>query len=155
PIIEFLGRVIARRFQLGLESGHLDEPGKIAPGPDRDDDVRDVDPQDADVFLLDANPIHILHFVPRFESDDQVDILLMSNAFDAEHRGHVDDADAAHFHMVAGNFRAGAYDLPAIDQRYLGDIVGHQAVASFDQSQHTLAFADPALAAQDHSHPEN
>ncbi len=42
------------------------------------------------------------------QGDDEVERFSLRMALDAEHGGDVDDADAAHFHVVARQFRAGA-----------------------------------------------
>ena len=75
--------------------------------------------------------------------------LFLADGFDPKHGSDVDDTDAAHFHVVAGDLGAGAHDFPAIHQRDLRHIIGHETVAAFDQRQHALALADAALAAND------
>ena len=79
----------------------------------------------------------------------------VANALDAEHRGDVDDADAANFHVVARQFGAGADNFAAVHQRDLRHVIGDQAVAALDERQHCLAFADAAFAANQHAHAED
>ncbi len=67
----------------------------------------------------------------------------------------VDDANAAHLHVVARQFGAGAEHFAAIHQRGLDHVVGHQAVAALDQGQHRLALANAAFAADDGAHAED
>src|SRR5262249_51564192 len=100
-------------------------------------------------------PVHILHVVPGFQCDHEVHAFLTANAFDAEHRRHVDDADAANFHVIAGELRAGADHFVSVHERDLGDVVGHKTVTAFDQGEHTFTFADAAFAADDHAYAED
>ena len=79
----------------------------------------------------------------------------MAYASDTEHRRHIDDANTAHLHVVAGDFRARAHDLAPIHQGNFGDIIGNQTVATLDQRQNTLALTDPALASQNHTDTQN
>src|SRR6267154_6865075 len=79
----------------------------------------------------------------------------MANASDAEHCRDIDNANASNLHVVAGNLRAGADNLPAIHQSDFGDIISDQAITSFDQRQHALTLPDTALAPQDYSHTKN
>ena len=152
PVVQFLGRVVAGGLEFGLEGGDLDEAGKVATGADGDDDVGDVHAENFHVFLLHAQAIHILNLVPGFEGDDEVHPFLMPDGPDTEHGGDVDDANAAHFHVVAGQGGAGAIDLAPVQQGDLGDVIGHQAVTALDEGQHTFAFADAALALDDDAH---
>src|SRR5215475_2996495 len=106
-VVEFFGGVVAAGFELGLKGGDFDEAGEIASGPNGDGDVRNVDAKDLNVFLFHAEAIHVSDFVPGFEGDDEVDFFVLADAFDAEHGGNVDDADATNFHVIAGNLGAG------------------------------------------------
>src|SRR6185437_451540 len=148
-IVQFFGGVVAGHFQLGLVRGDFDEARQIAAGPNGNRDVRDVHAKDFDVFLFHADPVHVRDFVPSFQGDDEVDAFFAADAFDAEHGGDVDDADAAHFHVVARQLGAGADDFAAIHERDFGDVVGHQTVAAFNQREDAFAFADAAFAADD------
>jgi hypothetical protein len=80
------------------------------------------------------------------ERDDEIEAFFLADGLDAEHLRDVDDADAAHFHVVARQFGAGAEHVAAVHQHGLHHIVGHEAVTAFDQRQHGLAFADAAFA---------
>src|SRR5439155_17112681 len=117
--------------------------------------MRDVDAKHLDVFLLDSQPVHIGHFVPGFQSDNQIHSFLLADASDAEHGGDVDDADSAHLHVVAGQFGGCAHEFAAIHEHDLGRIVRHEAVTALDQRQHALALANTALAPKDHADTEN
>src|ERR1019366_9701517 len=132
-IVQFLGGIITGQFKFGLERGHFDEPGQIAPGPHGDGDVGDVHPENLHEFLFDAEAVHVLHIIPGLQRDDEVHALLAADGFDAEHGHYVDDADAADFHVVAGQFGAGADDIPAVHERHLGDVVRDEAIAALDQ----------------------
>src|ERR1019366_5519214 len=79
----------------------------------------------------------------------QVHAFFGANAADAEHGGDVDDADAADFHVGAGQLGAGAHDVAAVNQGDAGDVVGNEAVAALDEGEDALAFADAAFAADD------
>ena len=79
----------------------------------------------------------------------------MANRPHAEHRGHVHDPDATHFHMVAGNLGRITDHILPVDQRNLRDIVRHQRIPPLDQRQHGLAFADAAFPLDDHPNPQN
>src|ERR1041385_6552471 len=57
PIVQFFGRVVAGTLELGLESSHLDQSRQVATGPDRNDDVRDVPPQDPDELFFHPEPV--------------------------------------------------------------------------------------------------
>ena len=43
--------------------------------------------------------------------------------------------NAAHFHVVARKFRAGADDLAAIHEGDFCDVIGNEAVTTLDQGQ--------------------
>ena len=84
-----------------------------------------IDAQDLNEFLLHAQPIHILDFIPLLEGDDEVEAFVFANGFYPEHLRHVDDADAAHFHVVAREFRAGAKHFAPVHQHRFHHIVRH------------------------------
>src|SRR5581483_4270337 len=139
----------------GLKGGYFDQAGQVAAGPDGNGDMGDVHVENLHIFVVHADAIHVGNLVPEFEGNDEVDLFFLADAFDAEHGGDIDDADAADLHVVAGQLRAGADDLAAIDQGHLGDVVGHEAVAALDQGEHAFAFADAALAADDNADAED
>src|SRR6201999_576168 len=114
-----------------------------------------IHPEDFNKLLFHAHAVHVLDFVPHFQGDHQVHTLLAADAFHAEDRRDIDDADASHFHVIACQFRAGADDFASVHQRHFRDIIRHQAVTALDQRQDTLAFPDAAFAANDDSHPED
>src|SRR5208283_371013 len=120
-----------------------------------DGDVRNVHAQNFHEFLFHADAVHIRNFVPYLERDDEVQALFVANAFDAEHRGDVDDADAANFHVLARQFSASADDFAAVHQSDPCHVIGDQAVAALDERQHRLAFADAAFTANQHAHAED
>lgn len=117
--------------------------------------MRDVDAENFDELFFHAEAIDVFDFVPNMEADDEVDAFFAANAFDAEHGGDVDDADAANFHVVAGEFSAGADDFAAVDESDAGDVVADEAVAAFDERENAFAFADAAFAFDDDTDAED
>src|ERR1039458_6224704 len=154
-VVEFLGGVVAGGLELDLKGGDFDEAGQVASGPHGDDDVGDFHAENFDVFLLQAQAVNVGDFIPGFQGDDQVHAFFGANAADAEHGGDVDDADAADFHVGAGQLGAGAHDVAAVNQGDAGDVVGNEAVAALDEGEDALAFADAAFAADDGADAED
>ena len=103
-LVEFLGGVVAEVFEFLVERGDFDEPGDVAAGADRQDDVRNFDAEYRVGLLQDAGAIHFFELAPFHERDHEVEPFLGANAGDAEDGRHVDDADAANFHVIAGRF---------------------------------------------------
>ena len=155
PFVEFTGRIVAGGLQLGLKGGHFDEPGQVSSRPNGDGDEGNFDAEDFHIFFVHPQSVDVLGFFPRLEVDDEVGLFLVTDASDAKHRGDVDDADAAHFHVVAGVFDAGSHDVVVVNERDFGDVVGHQAVASFNERQNAFGFANAAFSADDHPDPQN
>src|SRR5262249_34554660 len=153
--VQFAGGVVPGQSQLRLERRDFNEPGNITPRSHRDGDVRDIDLENLHIFLFHTEPLDVADFSPKLQRHNQIDALSQPNALDAEHGGHVDDADTAHFHVIASDLSAGSHDLAAIEQRHLGHVVRDETVAALDQGQHALAFADAAFAFDDHAHPED
>src|SRR5438093_491506 len=60
---------------------------------------------------------------------------------------YINNTDATHFHVIAGKFRGSRHELAPLKHCDPGDVVSYQAVATFDQSKHTLAFSNAAGAA--------
>ena len=67
------------------------------------------------MVLIQSKTVDILHVLPRLEGYDQVQPFFRSHTLGAEHGCDVDDADAAHLHVVSGQLRTGANDLAAIE----------------------------------------
>src|SRR2546421_821690 len=109
--------------------------------------MRNIHAEDFDIFVFHSEAIDVGHLAPDPQRDDQIDPLFQADALDTEHCGHVDNANASHFHVVAGDFRTGAHDLASIQKRDFGDVIGDQTIASFDESEHRFAFADSTLPA--------
>src|ERR1035437_2223713 len=80
PVIEFLGRIVTRGLELGLKSAPPARPPQVAPRAQGKGDVRDVDTQDLDELLFEAEPVHIGHLVPGLQGDDEVHALFVANA---------------------------------------------------------------------------
>src|SRR5262249_54400286 len=142
-------------FEFRLERGDFDQARQIAAGPDGNGDVRHVHAEDLDEFLLDAKAINVRDFVPELQRDHQVHAFFGANAFDAEHGGDIDDADAADFHVVARQLRAHPHDIAAVHERDAGNVVGHETVTAFDEGEDALAFADAAFTADDDADAED
>src|ERR1043166_1786991 len=138
-----------------MKRRHLDQARQIASRPHRNGDVRNIGAENFYKFLFHAQAVHVLHFVPAFERNHQIDSLFVPDAFYAEHGGDIDDADAAHFHVIASELRARADDLAAIHQRDAGDVVGDEAVTAIDQGEDRFTFADAAFATDDDAHAED
>src|SRR6266571_1198928 len=68
-IVQFSGRIVTGELELGLKSGHFDEPCQIPPGAHRDRNMRDIYTQDFDEFIVHPETVHIRHFVPQSERD--------------------------------------------------------------------------------------
>src|SRR5208282_709924 len=154
-LVQFLRGILAGHFQLDLEGGDFHEPREVASGPDGNDDVRNIHAQNLHEFLFHADTVHVPDIVPRLEGDDQVEVFVLANAFDAKHGGDVDNADAAHFHVITGEFRAGANHVVAVHEHDLDDVISDKAVTAFDKREDGFAFADAALAADDDAHAED
>src|SRR5215831_14312735 len=114
-----------------------------------------IDAEDFDEFLLHAEPVDVVDLPPAPERNHKVNALFVANGFDAEHRSNVNDTNATHFHVVAGQFSASPDDVSAVDKRYLGDVIGDQAIAALDECQDALALADAAFATQDDAHTQD
>src|SRR5688572_23277317 len=138
-------------FELGLERSDFDQTRQVTTGTDRDNDMRNLDAENRHILFLHAKAVDIRNFVPGLERYDEINALLEAHTFDAKHRRHVDDADAANLHVVARDLGARAHDFAAIEQHHLGNVVGHQAVAALNERQDRLAFPDATLAANDHT----
>jgi hypothetical protein len=63
---------------------------------------------------------------------------------DAEHRLHVDDAEAADLHVMPQELVAGADQHVAVAARDRDHVVRHQPVAALDQVERGLGLADRA-----------
>ena len=84
--------------------------------------------------------------LPAFELDDQLDALRRARRRDAEQILHVDDAEAAQLHVMAGQLGTGADQDRLRAAPDLDGVVGDQTMAADDQVERALALADAALA---------
>src|SRR5665213_1968551 len=111
----------------------------------------DVHAENLDEFLLHAEPVHVLHLVPLRERDDEVEAFLLADGLDAEHLRDIDDADAAHFHVVAREFGAGAKHFAPVHEHGFHHVVGHETVTAFDECEHGLTLADATFTFDNHA----
>lgn len=82
-----------------------------------------------------------------FQHDLQVDVDRPAKAVVAEHRTHVEGADAANGHQAVQLCRAATTEPFAVPIQFDG-VVGDQSVASIQQPEYGVAFAGSALAGE-------
>src|SRR5262249_5708223 len=107
----------------------------------------DFESEDLIKFAVEPDPIDLFYLVPIFESDNEVEALFDSNAADTENLCYVDNPDSAHLHVIAGKVGRGRHEFASLKHRNRRYVISHQTVTAFDQSEHTLAFADAARSA--------
>src|SRR5512133_2218828 len=67
PLLELARRVVALELQEVVARRDLHDGGHVAPRPDRDDEHRDLHVEDAELLLLDAEPVVLDVGVPLHE----------------------------------------------------------------------------------------
>jgi hypothetical protein len=92
-----------------------------------------------------------VRLVPANQLQHQLDAFLVAHGGDAEHVLDVDDAEAAHLHVVLDQLRGPAHQHVARGAPHLHQIVGHQAVAAHDEIERRLRLPDAALAQRQHA----
>src|SRR5205823_13164874 len=108
-------------------------------------------PKDLIKFLVKPDSIDRFQVLPLLQRHHEIETFLDPNTADPENRRHINDADAAHFHVIARQLGRSRHQLATFERSDASDIVGYQAVPALDQTQHAFAFADSTLAADQHS----
>src|SRR4051812_29353287 len=107
---------------------HLDERGQVPAGSDRDDRQRDLDTDDVEELLFDAEPVVFLLRVPLDQLDHQLDLLALADGRDAEQVLDVDDAETANLHVMLDDRVASTEDRLVLPPADVDDIVGDETV---------------------------
>ncbi len=146
--VEFAVGDAADGAEFVFHGGGLDEVDKVAARGDGDDDLADGDAEKVAVGFVVAGAVNeiVAAVILTDEGDDEVDGRGFGEGGDAEDGGDVDDADAADFHVFAGEV-GGAADEAAVGVApEAGEVVGDQGVAALDEAEGGLAFAKAGLA---------
>ena len=93
--------------------------------------------------------------MPVLQCDNEVQALFDSNTPDPENLCYIDNSNSAHFHVIAGELGRRGHELASFQHGNPADIISHQAVATFDQPKHALAFPDPARPANQNADAQN
>jgi hypothetical protein len=115
-------------------------------------DHRNPQSEQLEEGLVEAEPVVVAVRVPALELHHQFDALRAARRRDAEQIAQVDHAEAADFHVMAGQLRGAADDDRRGASPHLHRIVGHETMATDDEIERALALADAALT--DNEHPE-
>lgn len=107
------------------------------------------------LVLIDSDPFVISRIGPPYELDDEIDFLFVANGRESEQITNIDDPDTSQLHVVSARLFAKAPKLSAGISLDGDQVVGHQTVATADELERRLAFADPALADQQDTEAEN
>ena len=146
---EGLGGVVAHLLLAVVHRGQLHDDGEVAPGADRDRHLRQGHAEDGGRLAGQAEAVVGLALLPALHLHDEVDLRLGLDGAHAVEVADVDDADAAHLHVIADHLRRGAHQGVAVDAPDLHGVVGDQPVAALDELQRGLALADAAVAHQE------
>ena len=117
--------------------------------------MRHRKPEDFIEFPIQPDPIDLVHVLPILQRDHEVEALLDSNAANAENLRHINNANAAHFHVITSQFGRCRHELAAFERSDPGHVVGHEAVTALDQPQDAFALADSARTADQNAHTQD
>src|SRR5205823_4650141 len=131
---------ISERYRLAMRTN-------MAAGPHWNSYMRHFKRQDLVKFPVQSYAVDLVHFLPFLKCNDEVEALFNSNTANSKNFRYINNTDATHFHVIAGKFRGSGHELAPLKHCDPGDVVSYQAVATFDQSKHTLAFSNAAGAA--------
>src|SRR6266498_109307 len=109
------GTVFAEALQFLIHRRNFDQTRHVAAWPHRNCHVRHLKPKNFVKFPIKPDPIHGFHLLPVFQCSDKVEALFDSNAANAENGSYVDDANAANFHMIAGEFWRRRHKLASLE----------------------------------------
>ena len=104
PSIEVDRAVLPQAFQFFIHRGDFNQTRHVSPRSHRNSHMRHMKSKDFIKFAVQPYPIDLVDLVPVLECDHEVETLLNSSATDAEDLGHIDNANAAHFHVIASQF---------------------------------------------------
>src|SRR5690606_10953010 len=135
--------------------GDLDDGAHVAASLHRQAHHAHHHVQDLLVVILHADAVVLCLWVPHLELDHQVYPLAIAHRGDAVQILDVQDAEAAHFHVVAQRRCRLAEDHPRRPIIALDHVIGDEPMSLHHELERALALADAALADQQHTHLEN
>src|SRR5439155_23579473 len=101
PLVEALCRIDAAVLQQMIHRDHFGDNRNVLSGIQGHGDLRERYVENRRPFAVQARAIDHQLGIPIDELDDHLDTLLLTHGADAEHRWHVDQADAANLHVVS------------------------------------------------------
>ena len=135
----------AAHAQQLVAGGHFHQNRQVTSRRHRHANQRHLEPDQFIPGLVQSQPIVLERRIPPIELHHQLDPLRGAGGRDAEQVTDVDQAQAAHFHVVTGQFGTRANDNRLGAPTDFHRVVGDQPVAADDQIQRALALADAAV----------
>ncbi len=142
-LVEFIRHVVADAPKLEIEGGDTDEARGVATSGDGDFDERDLGVEDFEFLLGDAESVDFVEVGGGFEFDDEVESFLWADRGESVEVGDVDDADAAHFEITAGEVFGGGGEFTA-DLFEVYDVVRDEGSSFFEESDGGFTFSRSA-----------
>src|SRR4029077_2083094 len=145
--VEINGCILAPPLQFFIHRSDLNQARHVPAWADWNRHMRHFKPKDLVKFPIQPDAVDLVHREQVFKRNNEVQALVDSNTANPEDLCHIDNANPAHFHMIAGELRRRGHELAALQHRNPRHIVSYQAVTTFDQSKHTLAFSNTTRSA--------
>ena len=98
-----------------------------------------------DIFFFQSQAVIIRIFLPVFQFDHQIDLLLFLDALYTIQSLYIYDANAPQFNKMPGHFRRSSDQCMFIDLADFHYIIRNQTMSAADQFQSRLAFSDSTV----------
>src|SRR4051812_41089119 len=155
PLVESLGGIDSAVLQQMVEGDDFGDDCDVLPRIERDANLWQLDVEDRRRFRVEARSVDGRVLIPLLELNDDLNALLLPHSADAENRRNVHEPNAANFHMMSLELMSAPdQDVRAAAARH-DEIVGHEAVATLDEVEHTLRFSNAALPDHEESYAEH
>src|SRR5678815_2153951 len=142
PFVETFGGIHAAVLQQVIHRDHFGDHRDVFARVERHTHHRYVDVEDALRLAIETGAVDRRLVIPLLELDDDLDALLLANGANPEEPRNVDEADTADLHVMPLELMPTADQHVAPATAHDDEIVRHQTVASFDEVEHALRFAD-------------
>ena len=98
-----------------------------------------------DIFFFQSQAVIIRIFLPVFQFNNQINLLLFLDTLHTIQSLYIYDANAPQFNKMPGHFRRSSDQCMFIDLADFHHIIRYKTMSSFDQFECSLTFSDTTL----------